>query len=479
MSPDRKTFIPVLTAALLAAACSDSEPPVVCESNSNGVTSKVTVTKRDNGITVRDEVINVSPASLSSLLKEGVGVFQSTDEKCGISATEFYVNPDRALTVNGIVEQIGSESIRWNASIESGYLERWRSPISLRVQTTTDGKVYFFHPGLRGWKTEIGDPKLPSDALSEQVLQESRIKIFQGKETQLYLRSSVFEIPLFRDARDGKFAGLSIVLVDAGTIAPENLQGMPKEVQGHYQLFRRVAAEKSQRLNERLEGLEEFRREKEEEFTRNQITSERYESVKEFYEKEKAETLADITKINKPPLGIFMDGRRVKKYYPEWVEDQPELSESITIYMAAGGEFKPHPTQSHPKRKQFPENKVDSFLALFTNDYKIDTAFATPGYVIHHEVSHYETGDSIFGSEYQTDTIALERIEKGLYPFIFVDVKGLTYTKNRISDDEKKPSLLDQIYVKGTQRAKIQQVRMMKERERFYKTRFAFSAGRT
>lgn len=430
MSPDRKTFLPLLTAVTLAAAaCTDAEPPIVCESSGPNYTGRVTITKTNKGED-REEIIRLNQLSF---LKDGVGVVSSGDEECGTSVTEFYSDPKEGIVVNGTIEPRGSKRVQWHSLIEPYLFNPPRlsgqNTLELKVSARSDGKVFFYRSGSFGWTTEIGEPKLPNDVLNEQTLQDSRIKIYQGKGTKLYLRNNVFDIPLFEDARDGKFAGLSVVLIDAGDLAPENFQDKPDEITGHYQLFRKAVSEENKRLNEELMGLEEYRREKEEEFTRNQITSERYESVKQFYEKEKAELLEKITKINKPPLGIFMDGRRVKKVHPEWVQDQPELSESITIYIAVGGEFKPQPNQSHPKRKQFPEQKVDPFLALFTNDYRIDTTFATPGYVIHHEASHYETGDSIFGSEYQTDTKALERIEKGLYPFVFVDGKGLTYTK--------------------------------------------------
>lgn len=419
MSPDRKTFLPLLTAVTLAAAaCTDAEPPIVCESSGPNYTGRVTITKTAKGEN-REETINLNP----DFLKNGVGVVNSADEQCGISMTEFYSDPNGGIVVNGSIPERGSERIvSWHTTINPTSLNRL-NPTTFNV-TMQNGKVFFYRLGLTGWKTEIGEPKLPADILSEQTLQQSNIRVYQGKETQLYLRSNIFDIPLFKDARDGKFAGLSIVLVNAGTIAPENLQDRPNEVTGHYQLYRKAVEEKNQELDKRLMGLEEYRNEEEEKFNRGQITSERYESIKKFYEREKAELSEKIEKNNKPPRGIFMDGRKVKNKKPEWIQDQPELAEGITIYLAVGGEFKPRSDQSHPKREQFPEQEGDLFLRIFTNEYRIQTKYATPGYAIHHEVSHY--GDK---SEYEADTGALERIGKGQYPFIFVNSKGLTYTK--------------------------------------------------
>ena len=238
------------------------------------------------------------------------------------------------------------------------------------------------------------------------------------------LRENVFKVPLFKDAREGKFAGLSIVLVDAGSITLEAMQDMPQEVQGHYNLLRKIVEEKHQRLIEKLKALEDYKTGKEKEFKGGQLSSESYEGTEKHYDQRKAELLKEIIDNRIPPLGIFMDGREAAKHKPEWIKDQPELANTITVYLAIGEGFKPDPNQSLPKRDQFPETGNDPFMSLFTRDYRIQTTNATPGFAIHHETAHYEAH-----SEYGADTKALERMDQKLYPFIFVNSDGITYTK--------------------------------------------------
>lgn len=423
MSPDRKLFLPFMAALTLAgAACTDPEPPIapiVCESGGPNYTSKVTITATAQG-EIREEAIRLD----RSFLRNGVGIVNSPDEQCGTSMTEFYSDPSGEIVVNGKIQvRVGGSErmVPWHATITTKLFDRL-NPIAFNVKVA-HGKVSFYRPGLGGWKTEIGEPKLPGDVLSDDTLQRSNIKIYQGRETQLRLRENVFEVPLFKDAREGNFAGLSIVLVDAGSITPEAMQDMPQEVQGHYNLFRKIVEEKHQMLNGELKALEDYKASGEKEFKEGQLSSESYEGTEKYYDQKKAELLKEIMDNRKPPLGIFMDGRKAAKFKPEWIKDQPELANTITVYLAIGEEFKPNPSQSLPKREQFPETDTDPFMSLFTGGYRIQTKYSTPGFAIHHEASHYEAG-----TEYGADTRALERMDKKLYPFIFVNGDGITYT---------------------------------------------------
>ena len=417
MSPDRKAILPLFVAALAVAACTDSEPLTVCESSGTNYTTKAAITKtaRDER---REEVIKLGPNFLNS----GVGIVTSPDGQCGISMTEFYSDPTGEIVVNGNIQARGSERIRpWHTTISPTFLNS-SNPITLNL-TTQDGKVFFYRPGLSGWKVEVGEPQLPSDVVSEQSLQQSNIRVYQGRETQLYLRGNIFDIPLFKDASDGKVGKVSVVLIDAGRLYPEKINDLPKELAGHYHIYEKVTQEKQELLAETLDAVLQLTQENEEKYIEGKINQEKYEGSKKYYEKRIEEIKNEIQQNSIPPRGLFMNGRDVQRYRPDLLGNYPESADGITIYLAVGDKMKPHPTQSNPKPNQFPQVETDLFELMLSNKYLVKLDSVTPGYVAHHEASHYETS-----SEPSADKKALERIGRSLYPFVFVNSNGLTYT---------------------------------------------------
>ena len=96
--------------------------------------------------------------------------------------TEFHSDPSGKIVVNGKIQVRGTEyMILWQSTLTAESFYRL-NPIAFNVRVER-GKVSFYRSGLGGWTTEIGEPKLPSDVLSDDTLQESNIKIYQGRKT--------------------------------------------------------------------------------------------------------------------------------------------------------------------------------------------------------------------------------------------------------------------------------------------------------
>lgn len=297
--------------------------------------------------------------------------------------------------------------------------------------------------------------KLPEDTISEKELSRANIRIFQSPAVQLYLTESAFEIPLFRDAKAGEIKKVNIVLVDAENLEESNVfEKTPKEAQGHFRIFRKRVENEVQILQKLIAFFEN---------TLNELRQNKKPGSENLiidFEKQTRDLQDRIQAIN-APLGIFIDGREYKRFKPELLQNEPEeLAETITIYVAVGGRFKPKTDQSYPSRKQFPDrdDNQNQFVPKLPDDYRVKEEYVTAGFILHHEVSHYEIASGSF-AEYQTDTRTLERIDRASqsfqetqrlnylspasanrvstsYPFIFVTDEGIIVTKINTRDDD-------------------------------------------
>lgn len=304
--------------------------------------------------------------------------------------------------------------------------------------------------------------------MGDSPLIAANIRIYPTPNVQLYLRRSALDIPLFKDAQAGTFNHVSIVLVDSERLFPQDVfQNTPAEGLGLYRVYRRLFEEEVKPKQEkRIESLEQWIEENEGKWLRGEIEEDMYRTVKNYYKEELMKGRKRLSGFD-APLGIFMDGRTYKEEAPQFLEGESEdLSSSIAIYMVVGGKMKPHPDQSYPSREKFPDrDDVDSFISAIVGDYRVKSESVTAGFVIHHEVAHYETNhvaNLLGSSEYQTDTKALDRIGQAKrdledakkrkrivnssgstsllprisnsYPFIFVTNEGLIITKNLNTD---------------------------------------------
>lgn len=237
--------------------------------------------------------------------------------------------------------------------------------------------------------------ELPQDILGEGELESANIRIGQADKVKIYLRKSVFQFPLFKDAKDGKLDEVVIVLSDyRNLLNAKASHTFPQDAKLLWKSLDYVSDENQYGINGTLIN---------------------------------AEVLNDLS--------------------PDFIKSHPEYARKIYIFLGAEAV---KPTDSLPDPQWIEQYsrlhylKSDTDLEKTYHFYprtKLDTGFA-----LRHEVSHYKSdpkqGERSFNPEGKTDAIAFKGIKEAWrkyqetgdtsgYPFVFVTEKGITITKNQ------------------------------------------------
>lgn len=317
-------------------------------------------------------------------------------------------------------------------------------------------------------------PNLPPkdkfpDLLTDEQLQAAHICIYQTPNVKLFLRPGVFDLPLFRDTKEGKVGETVIVLVDSPSLSWNTSEKMPPEAKLVFQASTEHPKEYPEeywqsRVKQEEDDLERWTGYKQNAQERLERLLSGEEEVKkelravnywiEEAEKELA-ILRDRPRAIVREAEIGPEGTIVRlspdynQQFPEHAEKRekliqknPELENKIFIFLAVGGRQKPHPSYSYPQPEQFKEWPWIPQLREKGKEepyHRWQVPF-TAGTALRHEIHHYQGIGEEMASEYPTDTKVLESItsawekyktagDSSGYPFVFVTKEGITVTK--------------------------------------------------
>lgn len=314
------------------------------------------------------------------------------------------------------------------------------------------------------WKKPEGTPE---DVLGPDELKNANVMINQGKETQLYLRRGVLNLPVFKDAADKKIGGLVITLVDRENLSWNAMSQIPSDARDVWQALNSAPSEYSTsywtdlqtyyqkrllsdqdslkfwqtRLEQVKEGGEEEKRYKDDidlykdvktympnpEYWQKQIDDmnrrlvelpKKEKEVRELIASsqktlKKSEKLAEVlqdrqTAINyfaeyDGPQGTFINGRNNADRLKFRLK--PENIDKVYIYVAVGGDIKPDPSQSYPSPDQFTiiNNPDKTGYDVFSDKIKA-------GFIMRHEKFHYSSPGGKSHNEHEADHGALQSI---------------------------------------------------------------------
>lgn len=326
--------------------------------------------------------------------------------------------------------------------------------------------------------------ELPPDLLTEEELKRAHIKIYPTPHVQLHLRRGVLELPLFKDASQGKLDEVVIALVNHDTVSWEATESLPPDAKLLWRNFNKDPIEewrerefknlkaRQLQLEEELRGYKQVDEESE---LRFKETLKRYfpeemgrRQLEDFYEarrkygakREELEKLLNMIKNLKeiePPeeikeeardsfaIGLIIDGRLDFKKDPKFFQRHPEFTNKVFIYLAVGGKLKPKPQQSYPDPEW-----LKSHAELWEGRV-VGVGDSSLGYALRHEIGHFESsgrGDKRgYKTEPEADAFAMNSLVEAWrkfqssgdtsgYSFVFVTAEGLTFTKKRESSPD-------------------------------------------
>lgn len=283
------------------------------------------------------------------------------------------------------------------------------------------------------------------DFLSDQELAENNIEIYSTGDTQLFLRRSVFEIPLFGDVREGKLGGVVISLVD-NEIVPFSGHGIGSSeaklvwqtgVSGYlrkYLTINRSWLAKHLSVNARSREFWADQLDREEDFERRSDYKRRLEAAQEMgknIKKELEELGSPSWLVQNGPRGAFTTTKAIESENAGFSQQHPDFGNKAYIFMAVGGGAKPKPFDSWPNPEEIAKATQADYL------YSSNKA----GFALRHEVFHYDpSGQKNANSERDADGLAFESLvfawhkfrENGDttgYYFVFKTDEGLIITK--------------------------------------------------
>lgn len=284
------------------------------------------------------------------------------------------------------------------------------------------------------------------DILTAEELEKAHIKIYPTPDVKLYLRRSALEIPIFKDAKDGKINGVVISLVDHDRISWNAIDRLPPDPKSVLQKLRREKNPKNwpesywQDLKKRTQSALNSHQQSKKIFTEDLamvISGEREKKVRDnviLYRKLVAQDGTDVKELTKSlkylesELEDIFNGTRVTQlqqsiareerlikeadnarvilhgprnraieYFAEYGVSEPnglmvmplaEYGNKAYIYLAVKGESMPHPSQSFPSPDQF---KV--YPKMNGYDEVLHKETMTPGFILGHEAAHYEADE--------------------------------------------------------------------------------------
>lgn len=311
---------------------------------------------------------------------------------------------------------------------------------------------------------------LPRDILTLEELAKANIVINQTENTQLFLRRSALDIPVFKDSLDGKIGGVTISLIDGQNVSWDAVKSIPDEASTVFyannidpqdytdsdwedlekEFSNRFSLNQSLYYQMQMEkgGLNEGGHSSD---TNDQKASQ--ERLKQLYDelpriatqldyergiletiKAGGKTKIDYFRKNYGPQGQFIyTVDKAFEDHPERLEKIPtELRNKVYIYVVVGGQYEPNPSMSFPSPNRFTVRNNPN-----KTDYDIEPHGAYSTAILEHESGHYNGPNKATNNEYYADHNGFNRTMKGwvelkktgddsVYPFIFKNKNGLT-----------------------------------------------------
>lgn len=294
-------------------------------------------------------------------------------------------------------------------------------------------------PELRGGHTP--PERLPDDILQENELATAHITIYNTADTQLYLRKSSLDIPIFKDAKEGNHEVI-IVLVDHHSVSLKAVEKLPADTRLAWEA---ITSTPEQEYNDFLSFRKKILKSNKAEDQIVRKTA--FKGLKRMRNKEA--WMKDYFE-NDGPWGQLVKGKDIPGYYwmskkPEtknFLLHHPEAANKIYIFLAVGAKGAPLPKHSYPEPKWIEQYSTGDPKEGW--NYRFFSPFT--GFTLRHEISHYETypfnRNSSYPHEWETDTLAYKRIKEAWekfqstgdstgYPFVFVTKDGITITKSQ------------------------------------------------
>lgn len=303
-------------------------------------------------------------------------------------------------------------------------------------------------------QAQSGRAKLRQPVLSEQELNDLKIRVNQGRGTQLFLTEDIFKLPLFQAVQRGNLNGIVISLVEAKSLSFRSTSYLPEDARAFWHirehpneyteakwadLIRREEYSKDA-INRSLQmyaeelplvGNSADRERIEREIAIRTMHLNDSERKIEIYNNRPAaiehlETNGDevgffgMSAPNPPQAfldNIKKDRPRVHQRITEFLTHKDWLNKAY-VYISVGGPRTPSPEQSYPKTSDF---DVDNSNDPIRYSVRPKSGFRSPGFTLRHEFAHYVVG----GNENQADRTALESLNLG-YPLLFVNHRGIT-----------------------------------------------------
>lgn len=320
---------------------------------------------------------------------------------------------------------------------------------------------------------------LAKDLLTEEELAQHNIQINQGDGTKMYLKRSALEIPLFKDASEGKIGGVVISLVENEVITWNSVNNLPQNArlalqsslthpkdypESFWEQEKTYARDSLKMSQNYIDKLRAKLISGDPQMTPNQIretivSQERHteEMKKTLQLLENRDAAANLYADRSSAIGMYTDTYWAKEFlnHPRFllaIQDlpptkqkmvvellnHPEYHEKVYLYMVTEGFVKPNPTVSYPGPQTMENNPTDTSGGKIS--YHVFTKLrGLIGRVIRHEIGHYfRPGNP--ANEYDADSYSYDTTAKASqlaltgdtsgYPFVFVNEKGITVTKN-------------------------------------------------
>jgi|SRR3989344_938306 len=260
--------------------------------------------------------------------------------------------------------------------------------------------------------------ELPNGILSDEELAAARIRIHQTPHTRLYLKQSALaQFPLFQDAARGQLAEVVIVLVDSPNIDWEASQKFPQDAR----LVWQAPADAKRLISQLKSRFAEY----------DLPTSTPEEILDDLYGQR---------------LGEMITKNTLLRLAPDFLKKHPEFSKKVYVFLAVGGNLKPNPADSY-----FDPNTLKDYeLPESPYDHRFQFAAAAKyrGFILEHEIAHYNPNSNQDYSEYQADTITFNALtnawqkysqtgDSSGYAFVFVNDLGITYTARQTTSAVK------------------------------------------
>lgn len=289
---------------------------------------------------------------------------------------------------------------------------------AIAVSASTLGVVAACEPNQR-------PDGVSKDTLTEPQLKQANISINNTFETKLFLRKGVFEIPVFRDAKEGRIKGVIISLVDNDVLSWNAISRVEGDARFIWEMLhpspKTWPEEAWQNMRKRLEANPETPKEDLE------IIQGPRDKAIEYY-------LENGLPGDTRPMGTFYRTEplvRDLQYY-----GRLNLLGKMFIYVCVGKSNKPDPSDSYPTPSWFEVSAADKGKYPVQMKGRDDPS---AGFIIRHESFHYKSDGGRYG-EYETDLLAFDSITKAWkkfketgdssgYIFVFVNDRGITITK--------------------------------------------------